>query len=97
MIFRVLVPCIHHTLRKFFTGQLLAFDGERDDERIVAVAAGGDDEAGEPSLAEAAEAQGERLVRLLSELRAGAALPAHGADRVCTFCEMRGLCRRDHV
>ena len=68
-----------------------------DDERIVAVAAGGDDEAGEPSLAEAAEAQGERLVRLLSELRAGAALPAHGADRVCTFCEMRGLCRRDHV
>ena len=23
-------------LRKFFTGQLLAFDGERDDERIVA-------------------------------------------------------------
>ena len=56
--------------RKFLAGQLLAFDGERDDERIVAVAAGGDDEAGEPSLAEAAEAQGERLVRLLSELRA---------------------------
>ena len=29
-------------------------------------------------------------------LRAGAAMPALGEGRVCEFCEMRGLCRRDH-
>ena len=80
-----------------------------DDERIVVVAAGGAEKttgnaagrasegADQATLAEAAAAQGERLVRALADLRAGASLPAHGADRVCAFCEMRGLCRRDHV
>lgn len=69
-----------------------------DDERIVAVSAGNPtaSEAG-ASLEEAAKAQGERLVRALADLRAGASLPAHGAESVCGFCEMRGLCRRGHV
>ena len=29
-------------------------------------------------------------------LRAGAAMPALGDGEVCNYCEMRGLCRRDH-
>jgi ATP-dependent helicase/nuclease subunit B len=48
-------------------------------------------------LEEVAAAQGERLVQVFSALHAGAALPAHGADAVCQWCEARGLCRRDHV
>lgn len=48
-------------------------------------------------LEEAAAAQGERLVGVFSALHAGAALPAHGANAVCQWCEARGLCRRDHV
>lgn len=28
-------------------------------------------------------------------LRAGAALPAHGDERACSHCDIRGLCRRD--
>jgi ATP-dependent helicase/nuclease subunit B len=49
------------------------------------------------SLEVVAAAQGERLVQVFSALHAGAALPAHGADAVCQWCEARGLCRRDHV
>lgn len=48
-------------------------------------------------LAEAAAAQGQRLVDCFSAMRAGASLPAHGSDAACSWCEMRGLCRRDHV
>ena len=83
---------------------LLHGDAERaayvalDDERIVAVAAAGaDEDDNAPSLGAAAEAQGARLAHAYADLRAGAPLPAHGAERVCAFCEMRGLCRRDYV
>lgn len=48
-------------------------------------------------LAEAASAQGERLQHVLSALRAGAGMPAHGSEAVCRYCEMAGLCRREHV
>ena len=61
-----------------------------DDERVEAVACADDLDA-------AAAAQGERLVRAFTDLRGGTALPAHGADSVCGFCEIRGLCRRGHV
>lgn len=44
----------------------------------------------------AAQAQGVRLAAAFSALRGGAGLPAHGADAVCQWCEMRGLCRRDY-
>ena len=64
-----------------------------DDERIEAVAAG--DEEG--SLMFDADAQGKRLSAAFSALHAGAALPAHGVDSVCQWCEMSGLCRRDYV
>ncbi len=36
----------------------------------------------------------ERLQTVFSQMRAGAALSAHGAEKVCNYCEMRGLCRR---
>jgi len=64
-----------------------------DDERIVAVSAGDDEE----SLNSAAQAQGQRLQAAFSALRVGAALPAHGVASVCQWCEMSGLCRKDYV
>ena len=36
------------------------------------------------------------LAEDLRQLRAGAALPALGEGRACDFCDVRGLCRRDH-
>jgi len=64
-----------------------------DDERVLAVAAG-DEEA---ALMAAAGAQGQRLQTVVASIYAGARLPAQGVDNVCQWCEMRGLCRRDHV
>lgn len=43
----------------------------------------------------AAEALQGLIGALFPALRAGAALPAHGDDRACAYCEMRGLCRKD--
>jgi ATP-dependent helicase/nuclease subunit B len=37
-----------------------------------------------------------RLRADLQRVAAGAPLPAIGTDAVCGYCEMRGLCRRDH-
>jgi ATP-dependent helicase/nuclease subunit B len=64
-----------------------------DDERIVAVGAG--DEEG--SLMFDAAAQGRRLRAAFSAMHGGAALPAHGKDSECQWCEMGGLCRRKYV
>jgi len=64
-----------------------------DDERIVAVSVGDDQD----HLNSAAHAQGERLRAAFSAMCAGAALPAHGVASVCQWCEMSGLCRRDYV
>lgn len=49
-----------------------------------------------PEVQEMARAQGVRLAAAIDALRAGAALPAHGIDAACAWCEMRGLCRRDY-
>lgn len=38
----------------------------------------------------------ERLIAIFDVLHAGAGMPANGVDAVCTWCEMRGLCRRDY-
>jgi len=38
----------------------------------------------------------EGLGRDLARVREGAPLPALGEGEACTFCEARGLCRRDH-
>ena len=60
-----------------------------DDEKITALGLPGD-------LAEAAQAEAGRLAATLATLAAGAAMPAQGAPETCRWCEMRGLCRRDH-
>ena len=64
-----------------------------DDENIVAVACGNEEN---PLMGEA-EAQGRRLIHAVSAMHAGAPLPAHGVDRVCQWCEMSGLCRKDYA
>lgn len=43
-----------------------------------------------------AEDERRRLVTLFGAIDAGAGLAANGAHSVCAWCEMRGLCRRDH-
>ncbi len=64
-----------------------------DDERVEAVAAGDED----GSLMFDAVAQGLRLSAVVGALQKGAALPAHGVESACHWCEMSGLCRRDYV
>jgi ATP-dependent helicase/nuclease subunit B len=56
---------------------------------VRAVELGGD-------LAALAAAARDRLAELFDALRAGAPLPAQGAEAVCEYCEMRGLCRRNY-
>lgn len=64
-----------------------------DDDAIAALAAAdGDADA----LQAAAQAHGERLLNAFDAMRAGAPLPAHGVEAVCRWCEMAGLCRREH-
>jgi ATP-dependent helicase/nuclease subunit B len=41
-----------------------------------------------------AHANIERLKLVFAQMREGVALPANGVDAVCTYCEMRGLCRK---
>lgn len=38
----------------------------------------------------------ERIGRLYDRLHEGAALPAHGNEGVCQYCEVSGLCRKSH-
>ncbi len=48
-------------------------------------------------LSAAAAAEGERLRAVLAGLAQGQALPAQGAPQVCAWCEIRGLCRHEHL
>jgi ATP-dependent helicase/nuclease subunit B len=64
-----------------------------DDEGIATVASGA--EGG--GLMAAAEAQGRRLCAAFAAMQTGSPLPAHGVDGVCQWCEMGGLCRKEHV
>jgi ATP-dependent helicase/nuclease subunit B len=45
----------------------------------------------------AAAAEGERLRAVLAGLAQGQPLPAQGAPQACEWCEMRGLCRHEHL
>jgi ATP-dependent helicase/nuclease subunit B len=45
-------------------------------------------------LPELAQANIERLLAVFAQMRSGAAMPAHGVDEACEYCEMRGLCRK---
>lgn len=44
---------------------------------------------------ELAQANIERLLAVFAQMRSGAAMPAHGVDEACMYCEMRGLCRKN--
>ena len=58
-----------------------------EDDKVVAVAPPGD-------IAELARLNTERLATVFGQLRSGTPMPAHGAETVCGYCEMKGLCRR---
>ena len=45
-------------------------------------------------VAQLAQANLTRLLTVFEQMRTGAALPAHGVDEACHYCEMRGLCRK---
>ena len=45
-------------------------------------------------LGQLARLNAQRLEQVMAQLRDGAGLPANGSDAVCTYCEMRGLCRK---
>jgi ATP-dependent helicase/nuclease subunit B len=64
-----------------------------DGDTIECVASAGD----EAALSEAAARQKKRLADAFDALYAGAPLPAHGAESVCQWCEMGGLCRKGFV
>jgi ATP-dependent helicase/nuclease subunit B len=48
----------------------------------------------EEHLAEARQQVEQRLGRSLERMQAQAALPAHGADDICEYCDYAGLCRK---
>lgn len=58
-----------------------------ENDKVVAVAPPQD----VPGLA---QANIGRLQQVFAQIRNGAALPAHGVDEACAYCEMRGLCRK---
>ena len=64
--------------------QFVAIDGEVSGHKLA---------ADPPVLAAAVR---ERLTALYDLLHEGAALPAHGVEAVCDYCEVAGLCRRRH-
>ena len=45
-------------------------------------------------VAQLAQLNAERLVRVMGDIRNGAGLPANGIDQACRYCEMRGVCRK---
>lgn len=51
----------------------------------------------EGDLPAAAAAEGERLREVLAGMAQGLPLPAQGTPQACAWCEMRGLCRREHL
>ncbi len=60
-----------------------------DDDKVESV------ELKQP-LSEAAELETARIRQTLDAILGGAPLPANGAPETCAWCEMRGLCRKEH-
>lgn len=58
-----------------------------EDDTVLAVSPADD-------ISDLAQLNIERLRTVFSQMREGAGLPAHGAEKICAYCEMRGLCRR---
>ena len=68
----------------------VSFDRAREDQRGVAAVP-----PAQP-FAALVERVAARLQGDLQRIADGAPLPAIGAEAVCAYCEMRGLCRRDY-
>ena len=49
-----------------------------------------------PDAAAAGQAHIIRLQQLFEQMHAQAPLPAQGIDSICSYCEARGMCRRDY-
>jgi ATP-dependent helicase/nuclease subunit B len=77
------------TAYAWLSGALEAGFVTLDDAKVETLAWKGD-------LAAAAATEGERLRHTFAQLAAGAPLPANAAPQTCAWCEMRGLCRREH-
>lgn len=58
-----------------------------EDDKVLAVAPVQD-------MVELARLNTVRLKAVFEQLHSGASMPAHGAEKVCSYCEMQGLCRR---
>ena len=78
----VQLACYAHV---YEAGQAAFISIEKD--KVAAVAPPQD-------VAELARANIERLSAVFAQMRNGAAMPAHGVDEACMYCEMRGLCRK---
>ena len=50
----------------------------------------------EQPLSEAAADEAERIRNTFTAMLEGVPLPANGAPETCAWCEMRGLCRKEH-
>ena len=78
----VQLPCYAHV----YEADEVAFISIEQD-KVVLVAPPQD-------LPELAQANIARLLAVFAQMREGAAMPAHGVDEACAYCEMRGLCRK---
>lgn len=79
----VQLACYAHV---YEAGQAAFISIEKD--RVVSIAPPQD-------VPELAHANIERLKAVFAQMVAGIALPAHGVDEACIYCEMRGLCRKN--
>jgi ATP-dependent helicase/nuclease subunit B len=79
----VQLACYAHV---YEAGQAAFISIEKD--KVVTVAPPQD-------VSELAQANIDRLTELFAQMREGAAMPAHGVDEACMYCEMRGLCRKN--
>jgi ATP-dependent helicase/nuclease subunit B len=71
-----------------------AYDLHASEAAFVALDGGKVDAVTPPQdIAELARLNIERLKSVFERMHQGAAMPAHGAESVCGYCEMRGLCR----
>jgi ATP-dependent helicase/nuclease subunit B len=71
-----------------------AYDLHAGEAAFVALDGGKVDAVTPPQdIAELAQLNIERLRSVFERMHQGAALPANGAEAVCGYCEMRGLCR----
>lgn len=71
-----------------------AYDLHAGEAAFVALDGGKVDAVTPPQdIAELAQLNIARLKSVFERMQQGAALPAHGAEAVCGYCEMRGLCR----